>query len=161
LHDWRINIKISSWQWRNCTTRLRAQIPQFAFFTRKYRNLNHFPEIPSFGRSIAFVALEFALRIPQNPTFEASGHFKKFKEAIMNWDQIAGKWKQSKGRIRERWGKLTEDDLEVIAGEREQLVGLLQERYGVVKDAAEEQINEFLKSCHEETADQKRAAGGR
>jgi uncharacterized protein YjbJ (UPF0337 family) len=80
---------------------------------------------------------------------------------IMNWDQIAGKWKQSKGQIRERWGRLTQDDVEVIAGKREQLVGLLQERYGFVKEAAEEQVNEFLKSCGEEKVDQKRAAGGR
>lgn len=77
----------------------------------------------------------------------------------MNWDQFAGKWKQSKGRIRERWGRLTEDDLEVIAGRREQLTGLLQERYGFIKEAAEVQINEFLKSCQEEPVDQKRTVG--
>ena len=77
----------------------------------------------------------------------------------MNWDQFEGKWKQSKGRIRERWGRLTDDDLEVIAGKREQLVGLLQERYGFNKEAAEEQVNQFLKSYREEPEDQKRAIG--
>lgn len=79
----------------------------------------------------------------------------------MTWDQIAGKWKQSKGRIQERWGRLTEDDLEVIAGRREQLVGLLQERYGFIREAAEEQVNQFLKSYREESADQQSAAGQR
>jgi uncharacterized protein YjbJ (UPF0337 family) len=79
----------------------------------------------------------------------------------MNWDQIAGKWKQSKGQIRERWGKLTDDDIEVIAGRREQLVGLLQERYGLMKVVAEEQVNEFLKTYREEAVDQKRAVGQR
>jgi uncharacterized protein YjbJ (UPF0337 family) len=81
------------------------------------------------------------------------------KGAIMNWDQIAGEWKQSKGRIQERWGRLTDDDMEVIAGRREQLVGLLQQRYGFIKEAAEEQVNQFLKSYREEPEDQKRAAG--
>jgi uncharacterized protein YjbJ (UPF0337 family) len=77
----------------------------------------------------------------------------------MNWDQFAGKWKQSKGRIQERWGRLTDDDLEVIAGKREQLAGLLQERYGFIKEAAEEQINQFLTSCREDAEDQQRAVG--
>jgi len=62
----------------------------------------------------------------------------------MNWDQIGGQWKQYKGRIREKWGKLTDDDLEVINGQRQQLVGRLQERYGIAKEAAEEQVTEFI-----------------
>jgi uncharacterized protein YjbJ (UPF0337 family) len=77
----------------------------------------------------------------------------------MNWDEIAGKWKQNKGLIRERWGRLTEVDIEVIAGRREQLVGLLEQRYGFIKEAAEKQINEFLRSCREDDADQKRTVG--
>jgi uncharacterized protein YjbJ (UPF0337 family) len=81
------------------------------------------------------------------------------KGAIMNWDQIEGKWEQSKGLIRECWGRLTEDDLEVIAGKREQLIGLLQERYGFIKEAAEVQVNQFLKSYRDEPEDQKRAVG--
>jgi len=76
----------------------------------------------------------------------------------MNWDQVAGKWKQSKGRIRERWGRLTDDDIDVISGQREQLVGLLQQRYGFIKEAAEEQVNEFLRAFQEETEEKKRAA---
>jgi len=61
----------------------------------------------------------------------------------MNWDQIAGNWKQLKGRVRQRWGKLTDDDLTSIEGKREQLVGKLQERYGIAKEAAEEELKRF------------------
>lgn len=65
----------------------------------------------------------------------------------MNWDQIAGKWSQLKGGIRERWGRLTDDDLEVIAGNRDKFVGLVQERYGILKEDAERQINEWSKAA--------------
>ena len=61
----------------------------------------------------------------------------------MNWDTIEGKWKQSAGAVKEKWGKLTDDDLTVIAGKRDQLVGKIQERYGIAKDAAEKQVNDF------------------
>ena len=64
----------------------------------------------------------------------------------MNWDRIAGNWKQAKGKLREKWGKLTDDELDVIAGKREQLAGWLQSAYGITKDEAERQINEFEKS---------------
>ena len=49
----------------------------------------------------------------------------------MNWDQIAGSWKQFQGKVREKWGKLTDDDLTVVAGKRDQLSGALQRRYGL------------------------------
>jgi uncharacterized protein YjbJ (UPF0337 family) len=62
----------------------------------------------------------------------------------MNWDQIEGVWKQSKGKFREKWGKLTDDDLEVIAGKRDQLVGRLQERYGIAREEAEKQADAFV-----------------
>jgi uncharacterized protein YjbJ (UPF0337 family) len=58
----------------------------------------------------------------------------------MNWDQIEGNWKQLKGKAVEQWGKLTTDDLDVVAGRRDQLAGKIQERYGVAKDEAEAQI---------------------
>jgi uncharacterized protein YjbJ (UPF0337 family) len=64
----------------------------------------------------------------------------------MNWDQIAGNWKQVKGTVKEKWGKLTDDDLTTIAGKRDQLAGLLQERYGYEKDQAEKELDEFLRS---------------
>ena len=64
----------------------------------------------------------------------------------MNWDQIEGKWKQAEGKVREKWGKLTDDDLTVINGRRDQLVGKIQERYGLAKEAAEEQVDEFVRA---------------
>lgn len=64
----------------------------------------------------------------------------------MNWDQIEGKWKQAAGKVREKWGKLTDDDLTVINGRRDQLVGKIQERYGLAKEAAEKQVDEFVRS---------------
>ena len=57
----------------------------------------------------------------------------------MNEDRIEGNWKQFKGKVKEQWGKLTDDDLDVIAGKRDQLLGKLQERHGLAREAAEEQ----------------------
>jgi uncharacterized protein YjbJ (UPF0337 family) len=62
----------------------------------------------------------------------------------MNWDQVKGNWKQFKGKAKVAWGKLTDDDLDVIAGKRDQLVGKLQERYGYEKDKAEKEIDREL-----------------
>jgi len=61
----------------------------------------------------------------------------------MNWDQIAGNWKQFSGRIRQQWGKLTDDDLERAKGHRDELVGIVQERYGIAKDEAERQVSDW------------------
>lgn len=61
----------------------------------------------------------------------------------MNWDQVAGNWKQFAGKAREQWGKLTDDDLTVAAGKRDQLLGRVQERYGITKEKAEEQMKEW------------------
>jgi uncharacterized protein YjbJ (UPF0337 family) len=58
----------------------------------------------------------------------------------MNWDRIQGDWKQLTGRAKEQWGKLTDDDLSVVAGRRDQLAGKIQERYGVAKEDAEKQV---------------------
>ncbi|GKX59055.1 CsbD family protein [Leminorella grimontii] len=61
----------------------------------------------------------------------------------MNWDIVEGNWKQLKGAVKEKWGKLTDDELDQIAGQREQLVGRIQESYGISKDEAEKQIKEW------------------
>jgi len=58
----------------------------------------------------------------------------------MDWNRVEGNWKQVKGKVKEQWGKLTDDDLDVIGGEREKLVGKIQERYGIAKEEAEKQI---------------------
>jgi uncharacterized protein YjbJ (UPF0337 family) len=65
----------------------------------------------------------------------------------MNWDQIQGKWKQLKGQARQQWGKLTDDDLDVAAGTRDEFLGKLQERYGITKEEAERQMKDFEKAC--------------
>ena len=61
----------------------------------------------------------------------------------MNKDRIEGNWKQVKGKVKEQWGKLTDDDLVEIAGKRDQLAGKLQARYGVAKEEAERQLRDF------------------
>jgi uncharacterized protein YjbJ (UPF0337 family) len=61
----------------------------------------------------------------------------------MNWDRIEGNWKQFRGKAKEQWGKLTDDDFDVIAGKRDQLVGRIQEQYGISKDEAERQVQTF------------------
>lgn len=61
----------------------------------------------------------------------------------MNWDIIEGNWKTYKGKVKEKWGKLTDDGLDVIAGRRDQLIGEIQKIYGVTKDEAEKQVAEF------------------
>ena len=61
----------------------------------------------------------------------------------MNWDRIEGNWKQLKGKVTEQWGKLTDDDFDVVADRRVQLAGKIQERYGVAKDEAERQVAEW------------------
>ena len=66
----------------------------------------------------------------------------------MNWDRVEGNWTKLKGQAQEKWGKLTNDDLDVIEGKRDQLAGKLQERYGYAKDKAEREADEFASSCN-------------
>ena len=61
----------------------------------------------------------------------------------MNQDRINGSWEQIKGSVQEAWGKLTHDDLAVLEGDRKQLAGKIQERYGIAKDEADKQIHEW------------------
>lgn len=64
----------------------------------------------------------------------------------MNWDQVEGNWSTVKGKARQKWGKLTDDDLKIIEGRRDELVGRLQARYGSQRDAAEEEVDNWMKS---------------
>ncbi|HEX9564841.1 MAG TPA: CsbD family protein [Gemmatimonadaceae bacterium] len=61
----------------------------------------------------------------------------------MNWDQIKGNWRVYKGRVKERWGELSDDDLDRIDGKRDQLLGLLQNRYGKTREVAADEVREF------------------
>jgi uncharacterized protein YjbJ (UPF0337 family) len=65
----------------------------------------------------------------------------------MNWDRVEGNWKQFKGKVKEKWGDLTDDDLNVIDVKKDQLAGKLQERYGYAKDKAEREVDEFCNMC--------------
>lgn len=67
----------------------------------------------------------------------------------MNRDIFEGKWKQIRGRVKEWWGQLTDDDLDKIAGQRDKLVGLLQEKYGWAKQRAEDELTRRLKEFEE------------
>jgi uncharacterized protein YjbJ (UPF0337 family) len=62
------------------------------------------------------------------------------------WEHAQGNWKEWKGRLRERWGEITDDEWNVIAGKREQLIGRLQQRYGISAEEAERQVDEFERS---------------
>jgi uncharacterized protein YjbJ (UPF0337 family) len=64
----------------------------------------------------------------------------------MNWEQMAGKWKQTKGAVKAKWGKLTDDDLDVIHGQKEMLIGKIQERYGIAKEEAQRQVEDFSRT---------------
>lgn len=61
----------------------------------------------------------------------------------MDWNRVEGNWKQLKGRAKQQWGKLTDDDLTYAAGRRDQLAGKIQERYGIARDAAQKQVDEW------------------
>ena len=77
----------------------------------------------------------------------------------MNSDQLQGKWKQIKCSVKERWGKLTDDDIDVINGKHDQLVGKIQEKYGIARDAAQKQVDEWnALEAHQSDMEQKRKA---
>jgi uncharacterized protein YjbJ (UPF0337 family) len=67
----------------------------------------------------------------------------------MNWDQIEGKWKQFSGSARERWGKFTDDDVQTLTGQKNNLVGKIQERYGIATADAEKQADEWSNALKE------------
>jgi uncharacterized protein YjbJ (UPF0337 family) len=62
----------------------------------------------------------------------------------MNWDRVEGNWKQVAGKVKQQWGKLTDSDLTVISGKHDELVGRIQERYGIQKDVAERQVKDWV-----------------
>lgn len=70
----------------------------------------------------------------------------------MNWDQIEGNWTQLKGKVREKWGELTDDELEQIGGKKDQLVGAIQKRYGRAKDDADRDVDEWANRLDDDVA---------
>jgi uncharacterized protein YjbJ (UPF0337 family) len=67
----------------------------------------------------------------------------------MNWDKIEGNWKQFTARIKQKWAKLTDDDLALIGGKKDELLGKIQERYGYAKDRAEQDVDDFIRGSDE------------
>jgi uncharacterized protein YjbJ (UPF0337 family) len=67
----------------------------------------------------------------------------------MNWSQVEGQWKVLKGKAREKWGKLTSDDIEQIRGRRDELLGRLQKRYGDSREDLERQVDEWVRTLDE------------
>ena len=61
----------------------------------------------------------------------------------MNWDRVEGNWKQFKGKARQKWGDLTDDELERVGGRKDEMVGLIQEKYGIARDEAERQVDDW------------------
>lgn len=66
----------------------------------------------------------------------------------MNSDQFEGKWKQLKGSVKQRWGKLTDDDLTALSGKKDEFVGKLQERYGITKEQATKEADEWARASN-------------
>lgn len=79
----------------------------------------------------------------------------------MNWDQIEGKWKQLKGSAKQQWAKLTDDDLTYISGKKDELVGRIQERYGITKEEAQRQADVWVAQSQDDVELGHRAASGK
>jgi len=78
----------------------------------------------------------------------------------MNWNEVEGKWNQVKGSVREKFGKLTDDDLQIIAGKKDKFIGKLQERYGMQREQAEKDANNWLVNARVSEAPRTHASGG-
>ncbi len=77
----------------------------------------------------------------------------------MNWDRVSGDWKMFRGKVKQQWGKLTDNDLDVIQGKRDELLGKIQNRYGIARDEAERQLDDFLNSVDNPATAGRRKAG--
>jgi uncharacterized protein YjbJ (UPF0337 family) len=82
------------------------------------------------------------------------------KEAVMNRNVLQGKWREMKGKVKEQWGQLTDDDLDKIRGQSEQLLGLLQQRYGYARERAEEEYKRFIEKHSRELETSRADSGG-
>jgi uncharacterized protein YjbJ (UPF0337 family) len=77
----------------------------------------------------------------------------------MNWDQLQGEWMQVKGRLRERWGKLTDQDIESIGGKKDRLLGALRERYGLEADKATREVEGWMSNLEQKIKGNKEKPG--
>jgi uncharacterized protein YjbJ (UPF0337 family) len=102
------------------------------------------------ARQLHIAVFELVVRfgMSEEPSVRQGIILVTLKEREMNWDQIEGNWKKVRGKAQETWGKLTDDDLDVVEGKRDQLAGKIQERYGVAKEEAERQVEAFAEDCN-------------
>ena len=84
-----------------------------------------------------------AVDLAKHPSCENGKAITIKQGSHMNWDTIEGNWKQMKGSIKEKWGKLTDNELDMIEGKKERLVGKIQEKYGIAKEEANKQLDAF------------------
>jgi uncharacterized protein YjbJ (UPF0337 family) len=82
------------------------------------------------------------------PLFCAVFHCNRKKEFAMDWNRVEGNWKQFSGKVKEQWGKLTDDEIDQINGNREQLEGKIQERYGKAKDDVKREVDDWSGRLH-------------
>jgi len=106
-----------------------------------------FPQVPRLPRSARGERRTGGTK-PSSAVLSRQFSDKSKRSKTMNWDRVEGNWKQFKGKARQQWGKLTDDDLNVIEGKRTELAGKLQARYGYAKDEAEKNIDTWLNSIH-------------
>jgi uncharacterized protein YjbJ (UPF0337 family) len=92
------------------------------------------------------VATDVALTDEERTFRDTVIEFNQCGGVTMDWNRVEGNWKQVKGKVKEQWGKLTDDDLDVIAGKQDQLEGRLQQRYGYAKDQAKKEVNDWYDS---------------
>jgi uncharacterized protein YjbJ (UPF0337 family) len=85
------------------------------------------------------------MRIAMHLVSRPCGVFIINEEQAMNWDRVQGNWKQVTGKVKQQWGKLTDDTLAQINGERDELVGKIQEAYGLTRDEADRQVRDWEK----------------
>jgi uncharacterized protein YjbJ (UPF0337 family) len=78
----------------------------------------------------------------------------------MNWDRVQGEWKQLTSQVKSKWAKLTDDDLKTISAKKDALVGKIQERYGVLRDEAEKQVDEWIAKIPSHRHDDSHGSGG-
>jgi uncharacterized protein YjbJ (UPF0337 family) len=83
---------------------------------------------------------------PRNVSSQGPFVVKQAKEMEMDWNRVEGNWKQMKGKIKEKWGNLTDDDLTAINGKRDQLEGKIQERYGIAKDQVRKDVDDWYET---------------
>jgi uncharacterized protein YjbJ (UPF0337 family) len=90
--------------------------------------------------------LQVADRFPERLNYQPVGIPLTPRRISMDWNRVEGNWKQVKGKAKEKWGKLTDDDLNVIEGRRDQLEGKLQQRYGFAKDQIQKDVDDWFKT---------------